>query len=235
MPHLQKISRSLFKKVFSSWVTYIFILCYWYAPFAFALSLVRSELTPRLCDRSTWTWSQNANSWITLFLKSVKNADGTKRFTVSELNAIPIGGCRSSPALLVNCSNQRADSRSSRPSSDVLQIVVMLAIAWLSDRKGWRASLVIVQEVTLLIGAIILSVWPASFGLKMFGFYILYLSCAGGPILVAWMADLTPCPSQRALILGLTPTCSFAIDSFANSAPLATRAAFRYLSLPRRC
>lgn len=52
----------------------------------------------------------------------------------------------------------------------------MLAVAWLSDRKNWRASLVIVQEVTLLIGAIILAVWPSSFGLKMFGFYILYLS-----------------------------------------------------------
>lgn len=58
----------------------------------------------------------------------------------------------------------------------MLQIVVMLAVAWLSDRKNWRASLVIVQEVTLLIGAIILAVWPSSFGLKMFGFYILYLS-----------------------------------------------------------
>lgn len=45
-----------------------------------------------------------------------------------------------------------------------------------------------------------------------------FARCAGGPILIAWMADFTPDPSQRALILGLTPTCSFAVDSFANSA-----------------
>lgn len=93
----------------------------------------------------------------------------------------------------------------------------MLAFGWLSDRTGWRASLVVVQELTLLVGAIILAVWPASFGLKMFAFFTLWLSNAAGPILVAWMADLTPCPSQRAIILGVCLTLVFAIDSFANS------------------
>lgn len=41
---------------------------------------------------STLGWSQNSNTWITLWLKAVKNIDGTNRFGISELNAIPIGG-----------------------------------------------------------------------------------------------------------------------------------------------
>jgi ACS family pantothenate transporter-like MFS transporter len=94
----------------------------------------------------------------------------------------------------------------------------MLAFGWLSDRTGWRASLVIVQEATLVVGAIILSIWPASFGLKMFAYFTLWLSNAAGPILVAWMADLTPCPSQRAIIIGVCCTAVYAVDSFANSA-----------------
>lgn len=58
----------------------------------------------------------------------------------------------------------------------------MLAFGWLSDRKGWRAGLVVVQQTTLLIGAIILAVWPASFGLKMFGYFTLWLSNAAGEL-----------------------------------------------------
>lgn len=46
-------------------------------------------------------------------------------------------------------------------------IIAQLFFAWLSDRTGWRASLVVVQQVLLVIGAITLSVWPSSFGVKM--------------------------------------------------------------------
>jgi hypothetical protein len=48
---------------------------------------------------SFWSWSQNANVWFALFLKSVKNSDGTARFSVPQINTIPIGGCKWDPAL----------------------------------------------------------------------------------------------------------------------------------------
>ena len=63
----------------------------------------------------------------------------------------------------------------------MLQILAMLAFGWLSDRKGWRASLVIVQQATVVIGCIILAAWPTSFGLKMFGYHVLFLSNSAGP------------------------------------------------------
>lgn len=54
--------------------------------------------------------------------KALKNADGTKRFSVQEINAIPIGGY-------------------------ALQLIAMLLFAWLSSRTGWRATWIVVQMV----------------------------------------------------------------------------------------
>lgn len=120
---------------------------------------------------------------------------------------------------------------------DVLQIIFTIAFGWLSDRTNWRASLVVVQEVTLAFGAIILACWPSSFGFKMFAYFTLWLSNAAGPILIvssschctratiadwcfslqAWMADLTPSPEERSVIIGVCITLLYVVDSFANS------------------
>lgn len=139
---------------------------------------------------ATWSWSQNSNSWIILFLKAVKNADGTKRFSIPELNAIPIGGCKSADRF----TNERRANLVPFPSLDVLQIFAMLFFAWLSDKTGHRATLVIVQQVTLLIGTITLSVWPASFGVKMWAYFMLWLSNAAGPTLVVSSGPLLSPP-----------------------------------------
>jgi ACS family pantothenate transporter-like MFS transporter len=91
--------------------------------------------------------------------KDVKNPDGSHRFGISEINAIPIGGY-------------------------ALQLIAMLLFAWLSSRTGTRARWIIIQMVITLIGCLILSAWPASFGLKMVGYFLLWLNNAGGPILI---------------------------------------------------
>jgi hypothetical protein len=39
-------------------------------------------------------------------------------------------------------------------------------------------------QVITFVGCIILSAWPASFGLKMLGYFLLWLNNAGGPILI---------------------------------------------------
>lgn len=54
--------------------------------------------------------------------KDVKNPDGSLRFNVSEINAIPIGGY-------------------------ALQLISMLVFAWLSSRTGKRATWIVVQMV----------------------------------------------------------------------------------------
>jgi hypothetical protein len=76
----------------------------------------------------------------------------------------------------------------------------MIGFAFWSDRTGRRASLVAIQEVTVFIGALTLSIWPASFGVKMWGFFMLWLSCAGGPILTVRLSSLPFSPFYPAII-----------------------------------
>lgn len=40
------------------------------------------------------------------------------------------------------------------------------------------------NQVITLVGCIILSAWPASFGVKMVGYFLLWLNNSGGPILI---------------------------------------------------
>ncbi|KAJ9117379.1 hypothetical protein QFC24_006473 [Naganishia onofrii] len=88
----------LVKSIFTNPITYGFVLAY-----------------------STWSWSQDSNGWFVLFLKAVKNADGTKRFSVAEINAISI------PAY-------------------ALMLLAMLAFAYVHARTGWHTTWIVVQE-----------------------------------------------------------------------------------------
>ena len=66
--------------------------------------------------------------------KDVKNPDGSLRFNVSEINAIPIGGY-------------------------ALQLIAMLVFAWLSSRTGKRATWIVVQMVRY---SLFISIHPVS-------------------------------------------------------------------------
>ncbi|TIA93117.1 hypothetical protein E3P99_00284 [Wallemia hederae] len=160
----------LVRKAVTSWITYAFTITY-----------------------AFWSWSQDANTWFSLFLKSVTNADGSKRFTSNQLTAIPIGGY-------------------------VLQIAFMLIWAYLSDLQQRRCRYIVAQQITTLVGTIILSTWPTSFGLKMFAYFFLYLSNAAGPLIIAWMSDLigTQNTEMRTIYIGLAVCLVNAIDSFQN-------------------
>ncbi|TIB37589.1 hypothetical protein E3P86_02129 [Wallemia ichthyophaga] len=160
----------LIRKGVTSWITYAFTLTY-----------------------AFWSWSQDANTWFTLFLKSVTNSDGSKRFTNNQLTSIPIGGY-------------------------VLQIVFMMLWAYLSDKQQRRCRYIVIQQLTIFVGTIILSTWPASFGLKMFAYFFLYLSNCGGPLIIAWMSDLIGKQNTelRTIYIGLAVTLVNAIDSFQN-------------------
>lgn len=163
-----RLTKAILKKTFTGWPLYIF-----FGAYAFA------------------AWAADANSWFMLWLKALTHPDGSKRFTIQEINAIPIGGF-------------------------ALMLILMLLFAWLSSRTGWRATWVTVQNILFLIGCIILSVWPGGIPIKMVGFFLTYAANAISPILVAWMADVCPIPEERAMIIGVTVSLVYAMDSWMN-------------------
>ncbi|TIC03924.1 MFS general substrate transporter [Wallemia mellicola] len=160
----------LIRKALTSWITYAFTLTY-----------------------AVWSFSQDSNTWLSLFLKSLTNEDGSKRFSNNQVTAIPIGGY-------------------------VVQIVFMLIWAYLSDIHQRRCRYIVAQQITILVGTIILSTWPKSFGLKMFAYYFLYLSNSAGPLIVAWMSDTIGKQNteMRTIYIGLGVCVVNAIDSFQN-------------------
>lgn len=50
----------------------------------------------------------------------------------------------------------------------------------------------------------------------MVGFFLTYTANAISPILVAWMADVCPIPEERAMIIGVTVSLVYAMDSWMN-------------------
>ncbi|GHJ89178.1 hypothetical protein NliqN6_5580 [Naganishia liquefaciens] len=156
----------LLRRIFKNPITYVFVLAY-----------------------STWSFSQDSNGWFVLFLKSVKNADGSKRFSVAEINAISI------PAY-------------------ALMLLAMLAFAYVHSRTGWHTTWVVVQETTLLIGVIILTIWPQAFATKMVAFFLLFCSNAVGPILIAWMSAHFRTPEERGIVIGLAVTFVFPMSAW---------------------
>ncbi|KAJ9091483.1 hypothetical protein QFC20_007623 [Naganishia adeliensis] len=138
---------------------------------------------------ATWSWSQDSNGWFVLFLKAVKKADGTKRFNVAEINAISI------PAY-------------------ALMLLAMLLFAYVHAKTGWHTVWIVAQETTLLIGVIILTIWPPAFATKMVAFFLLFCSNAVGPILIGWMSEHFRTPEERGIVIGLAVTFVFPMSAW---------------------
>lgn len=105
-----------------------------------------------------------------LFLKSLKNANGSKTWTVAQVNAIPIGG-------------------------SAIQVMFVWIWAFASDFLQVRWQLILVQTVLGLIPAIIMSVWtsePKSVGLTAAyaGYFLNYVVLGTAPLLFSWLADM---------------------------------------------
>ena len=62
------------------------------------------------------------------------------------------------------------------------------------------------SEIITLIGCIILSIWPASFGVKMVGYFLLWMNNSGGPILIVCLIIVSSYPPSRTNAL----SCSYA-------------------------
>ncbi|KAJ4407990.1 hypothetical protein N0V91_003656 [Didymella pomorum] len=127
-------------------------------------------------------WAHRANSYILLYLKSVTDSAGNKLYTTYQVNLIPLGGYG-------------------------LQIITSVGINALGDWKGWRWPIFVGSGLVHIVACGILTGWPSSHPTIMFAYFLTYATNAGGPALIAWLAELLRLePEARAIIIGLSVT-----------------------------
>lgn len=127
-------------------------------------------------------WAHRANSYFLLYLKGVTNSAGNLSYTTYQVNLIPLGGYG-------------------------LQIITNLGINAFGDWKGWRWPIFVGSGLVHIIACAILTGWPSSHPTIMFAYFLTYATNAGGPALIAWLAELLRLePEARAIIIGMSVT-----------------------------
>ncbi|OWZ48415.1 hypothetical protein C353_02155 [Cryptococcus neoformans AD1-83a] len=151
---------------------------------------------------------QGGYNYFNLWLKSLTNPDGTPRWSVAQINAIPIGG-------------------------SAIAVAMIWVWGFISDYFQTRWIPVIIQAGIGLIPGIIMSIWNVSDNAKYFSYFACFLSLATAPPIFAWLSDLNPFDAeQRAFTLGFAIAFYYACGAW--SGPLiwpASEAPVRLLSL----
>lgn len=135
--------------------------------------------------------------YFSLFLKYLKNPDGTPRWTVSQVNAIPIGG-------------------------SAINVVFVWIWALLSDFLQTRWTLIVAQGVIGIIPCIVMSIWtshPTAVPLSgVYASYFISFICLGtAPLIFAWLSDLIPQdPEARSLVVGVSVAGYYAISAWSQ-------------------
>ncbi|KAF8243407.1 MFS general substrate transporter [Wilcoxina mikolae CBS 423.85] len=151
-----------------------------------------------------WSFSQNANAWYPLYLKSLTLPDGSRRFSVEQVNLVPI------PAYL-------------------LSGTAMVLFSALSDRKQHRARYIAVQLVVHMGACIALARWPETFVRQMVAMNLLFVSSAAGPVVLAWLAEeVKKVPEERTVMVAAMLTVVYAVDCWANLLLWPAKEAPRY-------
>ncbi|RDW61347.1 putative major facilitator superfamily permease-5 [Coleophoma crateriformis] len=170
----KKMSWAGVRRTFTSWVVYFIAVLY------------------IACVLGSYGYS-----YFSLFLKSLKNPDGTKTWTTAQINAIPIGG-------------------------GAIQVVFVWVWALLSDFLNTRWTLIVAQAVIGLVPCIIMSIWtshPAAVALSAAyaSYFITYLSLGTAPLIMSWLSDLIPQdPEARSLIVGVAIAGYYAIGAWSQ-------------------
>ncbi|KAH8651570.1 putative allantoate permease [Tricladium varicosporioides] len=170
----KKMSWAGAKRTFSTWVVYFIAVLY--------ISTVLASY---------------GYAYFNLFLKSLKHADGTKVWTTSQVNAIPIGG-------------------------GAINVVFVWIWALLSDYFQTRWVLIVAQAVIGIIPCIIMSIWtrhPASVALSAVyaSYFICYLALGTAPLIFSWLSDILPQdPEARTLIVGVAVAGYYAVSSWSQ-------------------
>lgn len=127
-------------------------------------------------------WAHRANSYILLYLKGVTNSSGRQLYSTYQVNLIPLGGYG-------------------------LQIITNVGINALGDWRGWRWPIFVASAAVHIAACGILAAWPNSHPTIMFAYFLTYATNAGGPALIAWLAELLRVePEARAIIIGMSVT-----------------------------
>ncbi|ODN96233.1 hypothetical protein I350_08232 [Cryptococcus amylolentus CBS 6273] len=135
---------------------------------------------------------QGGYSYFNLWLKSLKNDDGTARWSVAQINAIPIGG-------------------------GAISVVMIWFWGFFSDYFQTRWVPVVVQACIGLVPGIIMSIWNVSDNAKYFSYFVCYLSLATAPPIWAWLSDLNPFDAeQRAFTLGFAIAFYYACGAWSG-------------------
>ncbi|KAJ5783111.1 hypothetical protein N7457_004885 [Penicillium paradoxum] len=162
------------KRTFEGWVVYFIAILY------------------TATVLGTWGYS-----YFTLFLKSLKNPDGSPRWPISMVNAIPIGG-------------------------SAINVVFVWIWAYLSDYFQTRWVLIVVQAVIGIIPCIIMSIWIAhpttvSVSAAYASYFIAYIPLGTAPLIFAWLSDLLPQdPEARSLIVGVAIAGYYGISAWSQ-------------------
>jgi MFS family permease len=136
--------------------------------------------------------AQYGYNYFNLFLKALKNADGTPTWTTKQVNEIPIAG-------------------------GAVNVLFVWIWAILSDLFQTRWTLLVAQSVVGLVPSLIMSVWtrnPDTTPLwTAYASYFLSYVCLGtAPLIMSWLSDLLPQdPEARTLILGYAIAGTYAV------------------------
>lgn len=137
------------------------------------------------------------NVYFSLFLKSLTNSDGSKRWSTAQVNVIPIGG-------------------------SAINVVFVWIWALLSDFFETRWTLIVLQAVIGIVPCIIMSVWtshPLTTPLTAAyaAYFISYICLGTAPLIFAWLSDLLPQdPEARTLIVGTAVAGYYAVSAWSQ-------------------
>lgn len=127
-------------------------------------------------------WAHRANAYFVLYLESIKNPDGSRRYSTYQVNILPLGGY-------------------------ALQIVTSIGLNALSDWKHWRWQVSIASNAVSVLFLAILSGWPANDKVVLAFYFLTYGTNAGNPSLMAWMSEIMRKePEARSIIVAMTVT-----------------------------
>ncbi|KAG7797941.1 hypothetical protein KL929_001906 [Ogataea haglerorum] len=148
---------------------------------------------------AVWTTSV---AYFNLWLKSLKTDDGSSRYSVEELNLIPIAG-------------------------SAVQLITIVTLSKLADFANARLIVLVAENIIQLVGSIILATRPKSIGINYFSYFLLFAQGANTPILISFLPEIwATAPDLRAIITGVTVAMVYANNAWlplflwpANEAP----------------
>lgn len=129
-----------------------------------------------------FAWSQRANAYFLLYLKSLTDPHGDPLYSVYTVNLIPLGGY-------------------------AISIVSNVGLNALSDWKAWRWQVSVGAAAVQLLATGVLAGWPSSQSTVMGFYFLTYATAAWGYALLAWMAEiLRKEPEVRSVLVGVAVT-----------------------------